>query len=31
MDNKNKYYSTYDLEEYTVPAVIRKLLKTTKR
>lgn len=27
----NEFYACYDLEEYTLPAVIRKLLKTTKR
>ena len=27
----NEYYASYDLEDYTIPAVIRKLLKTTKR
>ena len=27
----NEFYATYNLEDYTIPAVIRKLLKTTKR
>lgn len=27
----SEYFASYDLEEYTIPAVIRKLLKTTKK
>ena len=30
-ETNNEYYACYDLEDYTIPAVIRKLLKTTKR
>lgn len=31
LELNNEYYAYYDLEEYTLPALIRKLLKTTKR
>jgi hypothetical protein len=27
----NEYLACYDLEDYTIPALVRKLLKTTKR
>lgn len=27
----SEYFASYDIEDYTIPAVIRKLLKTTKR
>lgn len=31
LELSNEYYAHYDLEDYTLPALMRKLLKTTKR
>ena len=31
LELSNEYYAFYDLEDYTLPALIRKLLKTTKK
>lgn len=31
LELNNEYYAFYDLEDYTLPALIRKLLKTTKK
>jgi hypothetical protein len=30
-EEASEYFTSYDLEDYTLPAVIRKLLKTTKK
>ena len=31
LELSNDYYAFYDLEDYTLPALMRKLLKTTKK